>query len=188
MANGTLGMLSTPAEGRSPAHAAAWAADSGVFGVGYPGDDGYLAWLSKHAGSAATCLFATCPDVVCDHQRTYRRSDSWPDRIRALGYRPAFVAQNGARPWSIDWHRYSALFIGGDTGWKLGLQAAELAREAKSRGLWVHMGRVNSGVRYGYAESIGCDSADGTFLAFGPDQNLPRLLAWSRSPRQEVFC
>jgi hypothetical protein len=25
---------------------------------------------------------------------------------------------------------------------------------------------------------MGCDSADGTFLTFGPDVNLPRLLAW----------
>jgi hypothetical protein len=40
------------------------------------------------------------------------------------------------------------------------------------------MGRVNSQKRFSYAQSIGCDSADGTFLAFGPTQNLPRLLSW----------
>jgi hypothetical protein len=32
--------------------------------------------------------------------------------------------------------------------------------------------------RLRYATSIGCHSADGTFLAFGPDRNLPRLLGW----------
>jgi len=30
------------------------------------------------------------------------------------------------------------------------------------------------------AASIGCDSVDGTFLAFGPDKNLPQLLRWLR--------
>lgn len=25
---------------------------------------------------------------------------------------------------------------------------------------------------------MGCDSVDGTYLTFGPDVNLPRLLGW----------
>jgi DNA (cytosine-5)-methyltransferase 1 len=29
--------------------------------------------------------------------------------------------------------------------------------------------------------ALGCDSVDGTFLTFGPDVNLPRLLAWTRT-------
>ncbi len=33
---------------------------------------------------------------------------------------------------------------------------------------------------YRYAAAIGCDSADGTYLTFGPDVNLPRLLSWTR--------
>jgi hypothetical protein len=40
------------------------------------------------------------------------------------------------------------------------------------------MGRVNSQERLRYARHIGCDSVDGTYLAFGPDRNLPRLLGW----------
>lgn len=40
------------------------------------------------------------------------------------------------------------------------------------------MGRVNSLRRLRHAAAIGCDSADGTYLAFGPDRNLPRLLDW----------
>jgi hypothetical protein len=28
------------------------------------------------------------------------------------------------------------------------------------------------------AASIGCDSVDGTLLAYGPDRNLPELLGW----------
>ncbi|WP_405928098.1 hypothetical protein OG554_05250 [Streptomyces griseus] len=30
----------------------------------------------------------------------------------------------------------------------------------------------------GIAEWFGCDSVDGTFLAYGPDKNLPKLLSW----------
>lgn len=34
------------------------------------------------------------------------------------------------------------------------------------------------GGRLQYAAAIGCDSCDGTYLAFGPDRNLPTLLDW----------
>lgn len=63
--------------------------------------------------------------------------------------------------------------------WKLGKEAADLANQALSHGKWVHMGRLNSGKRFRYARDVvGCHSADGTFLAFGPDTNLPRLYRW----------
>lgn len=77
------------------------------------------------------------------------------------------------------WDELDALFIGGTTAWKLGRHARTLVREAKLRGKHVHMGRVNSGARWRYAEHIGCDSVDGTYLVFGPDENLPKLLAWT---------
>ena len=55
---------------------------------------------------------------------------------------------------------------------------ADTDAEAKRRGKHVHMGRVNSLTRLRYADHIGCDSADGTYLVFGPDVNLPKLLDW----------
>ena len=76
------------------------------------------------------------------------------------------------------------LFIGGTTTWKLGPAARRLVAEAKARGKHVHMGRVNSQRRYNYARHIGCDSVDGTYLAFGPDVNLPDVLSWVRSAGQ----
>jgi hypothetical protein len=60
----------------------------------------------------------------------------------------------------------------------LGPAAADLAAEARARGLTVHMGRVNSLRRLRYAAAIGCHSADGTCLTYAPQQNLPRLLSW----------
>jgi hypothetical protein len=52
--------------------------------------------------------------------------------------------------------------------------------EAKARGKWVHMGRVNSFKRMQYADAIGCDSADGAKMTRAPDQILPLVLGWLR--------
>lgn len=68
--------------------------------------------------------------------------------------------------------------------WKVGDAARAIVAEAKQRGKWVHMGRVNSERRFEYARAIGCDSADGTYLTFGPDVNLPKLIAWTRNNNQ----
>jgi hypothetical protein len=84
-------------------------------------------------------------------------------------------------PGMIPWDAIGAggvIFLAGDTEWKLSGHAARITREAKRRGLRVHMGRVNSRRRLDVAEMFGCDSADGTYLSFGPDRNLPTLLGW----------
>ncbi|WP_329407310.1 hypothetical protein OG802_04130 [Streptomyces sp. NBC_00704] len=91
----------------------------------------------------------------------------------------AYAAQDGCdTPGLLPWDDFDVLFLAGSTEWKLGPVAERLAREAKARGKGVHMGRVNSRIRLGIAEWFGCDSADGTYLAFGPDKNLPKLLTW----------
>jgi hypothetical protein len=40
------------------------------------------------------------------------------------------------------------------------------------------MGRVNSLKRLRYAQSIGCTSADGTIIAFGPAIRTPEVMGW----------
>jgi len=45
--------------------------------------------------------------------------------------------------------------------------------------------RVNSLRRLRHAAAIGCESADGTFLAYGPDRNLPTLLGWLQTVAQD---
>src|SRR5258706_10861219 len=82
------------------------------------------------------------------------------------------TAQNGLEQLTVPWDDFDVLF-GGDTAWKLGPEARELVAKARCRGKAAHLGRVNSQRRLQYAAAIGCDSSDGTFLAFGPDQNLP---------------
>jgi hypothetical protein len=91
----------------------------------------------------------------------------------------AYAAQDGCdAPGLLPWDSFDVLFLAGSTEWKLSPVAEQLAREAKARGKGVHIGRVNSRIRLGIAEWFGCDSADGTYLAFGPDKNLPKLLSW----------
>ena len=60
--------------------------------------------------------------------------------------------------------------------------AIDIAAEARRRGMWVHVGRVNSRKRYLRFSSI-ADSADGTFILFGPRIRLPEVLGWVREYR-----
>lgn len=161
-----------------------WCADNSKFSSkknrGYPGDDEYLSWLTSLVPQAGNCLFAVAPDVVGDAAATLALSTPMLPRIRALGFPAALVAQNGLEYLAVPWDTFDVLFIGGDTEWKLGAAARALIVEAKRRGKRVHMGRVNSRKRVLYADAIGCDTVDGTYVAFGPDTNLPNVLAWQR--------
>lgn len=178
MMRGEIGMLATPNEGRAPLPGVTWAADNGCFSKNYVGDERWFGWLTEHAGHADRCLFATAPDVVGDAAATLARSAPWLPRIRQLGYPAALVAQDGLEALAVPWDDFDVLFIGGSTEWKLGPAARAIVAEAGRRGKPVHMGRVNSARRYRYAALLGCASADGTFLAFGPDRNLARMAAW----------
>lgn len=180
MRTGEIGMICTPAEGRDPLTGVSWGADNGCFGKGYPGAPSWLSWLARLAEHAERCLWATAPDIVGDAAATLHRSRPHLPAIRALGYPAALVAQDGLEHLTVPWSTFDVLFIGGSTEWKLGPAAAGLVADAHDRGKRVHMGRVNSRRRFSYAEHLGCHSADGTFLAFGPDTNLPRLLSWTR--------
>ena len=178
MVAGELGYIDTPAQGNRRPEGLTWCADNGCFGKGYPGDEKWVDWLRSQAHAAASCLFATAPDVVGDAAATLTRSAPWLPVIRQLGYPAALVAQDGLEDLTIPWDDFDVLFIGGSTEWKLGAAARRIVAEAKARGKHVHMGRVNSQRRYRYAVTIGCDSVDGTFLTFGPSQNIKRLKSW----------
>lgn len=178
MQAGLIGFIDTPAQGNKRPPGVEWCADNGCFGKGFPGEEAWFNWLTAQAVDAATCRFAVAPDVVGDAAATLARSAPWLPRIRALDFPAALVAQNGLEHLPVPWDTFDVLFIGGDTTWKLSRHARRLVAEAKARGKWVHMGRVNSEARLRYAQVIGCDSADGTYLTFGPDTNLPKLLSW----------
>lgn len=183
-----LGLLIAPHSPHYTAHIddypMGWAADNGCYNAStYVGDDAWIAWLEHpdHLARTRTCLFATAPDVVGDAAATLARSAPHLTRIRQMGYPAALVAQDGLESLAVPWDTFDVLFLGGSTGWKLSPAAAALAAEASRRGKPVHMGRVSSRRRLAYAAAIGCATADGTFIAFGPDKNLRRVAGWVES-------
>ena len=177
MCDGRLGYIDTPAQGNRRPGGVTWCADNGCFSDKWD-EDKWWRFLVKNAEHSDTCLFAVAPDVVGDAAATAAKSTPWIEKIRELGYPVAWVAQDGQENLPLPWDRIDCLFIGGSTDWKLGAASRALVAEAKRRGKWVHMGRVNSRRRYEYARFIGCDSVDGTYLTFGPGENLPKLLGW----------
>lgn len=154
-----------------------FAADNGCFAQGESySDDKFLEWLNSLDREA--CLFATAPDVVADAVGTRKRAYPMLPKIRKLGFKAAFVVQDGETADQILWDELDAIFVGGSTDWKLSQAAGDIVAEAKRQGKWVHMGRVNSFKRMRLAAAIGCDSVDGTYLAFEPDNRKEKIKEW----------
>ena len=152
-----------------------WAADNACFSSKWESSS-WLRWLEKK-NNPQDALFATVPDSVADHKKTLEMWPQWLRRVTDLGFKPAFILQNGCIPDEVPWDECEAVFIGGSTEWKLGIEAEAIVREAKRRKKWIHMGRVNSLRRMTIAAHFGCDSVDGTYLAFAPDHNALRLVS-----------
>lgn len=156
-----------------------WAADNGCFTtVGFDERKWFEWTITVPKGG---CLFVSAPDIVGDCLGTWERSKTWLPLIRRAGHLAALVAQDGMEHMDNLPEMFEAcdvLFLGGSTEWKLGPAARRLTAIARRYGLWVHMGRVNSWKRIAIAQDFECDSADGTFLAFGPDKNWPKLESW----------
>lgn len=157
-----------------------WAADNGC----YQRLDGpaYRRMLDAIAGLPG-CLFVTVPDAVADAGATLERWAEWAPIARATGQPLAFVAQDGLTFDAMPWDEADALFLGGSTEWKLGPVAAGFADEAKRRGLYLHMGRVNTRKRLNYARLLDCDSVDGTgYSRYLRARLAPALAEWVRDP------
>lgn len=172
-----FGFMRTPNMGNKNVPDMPWAADNGCYSSKGEREfnlDAYLCWL--RAQKVSTCLMATAPDKVGDAVETLKRSLPVLSAIREIGYPVAFVGQDRIEEIEVPWDEFDVFFIGGSTEWKLGSIAKVFALEAKKRGKWLHMGRVNSLKRYRYAMSIGCDIAI-RFDWSGPSQ------AWIRFGR-----
>ena len=185
--NRFLGSLLSPRQSTRPVPGIPWAADNDCFSQGDKfSPKTYADWLRKCQIYGGKCLFAVLPDVVYrngnamvgDPRATLDRSLAALDTLQYLPFRWAFVLQDGAGCDDVPWNRIGAVFIGGSTRFKMGAEARELINIAKGKGLWTHMGRVNSWKRFHLAYSWGLDSVDGTYLRFGPDCNWPRLKRW----------
>lgn len=183
-----LGVLSTPSRVYLNVGAWPWAADNEAFTDFDPVL--YRKMLDKITDLPG-CLFVTAPDVVGDPKTTNELFHLWKQDLYEVGHPVALVAQNGLE--DPPWQEIQALFVGGEpeeTGgeWKLGQQAAKLVREAKLRGKWVHMGRVNTQRRIKYAKAIGCDSVDGSKFSKFRKTYLDIALDHASRPLQESMA
>ncbi len=160
-----------------------WAADNGAFS-GF--DSRRWQRMVMNLAGVHGCLFVTVPDVVSDHEATLELWNEWAPFVR-IAFPAAFVLQNGATVDNVPWDELDAVFIGGCTDWKLGPEARDIVRHAKSLGKWVHMGRVNSEKRIAYARSIECDSVDGSGWAKFRDAMMPRGFRALEAPVQLRF-
>lgn len=143
-----------------------WAADNDAFNGWSTGMERRFLRMLEAISGLPGCLFVTCPDIVGDAGLTSLLCDEYAPLLWRHGLPPAYVLQEPSveyEDWWIPWGSIQALFIGGaSTEFKLGPEVEAIVAEAHARGLWVHMGRVNSLHRIAYAASIGCDSIDGT--------------------------
>jgi hypothetical protein len=137
----------------------------------------FLKHLDRMQEHSDKCLFFAAPDVVGDSKLTLERFGGWADIIKQHGYKVAYVAQDGAELQGIP--KCDAVFIGGSTEWKISEGSVLVMQRAKIRGLWVHVGRVNSLKRCLWAYHHGADSVDGTHLSFhGTGFGMYELESW----------
>ena len=154
-----------------------WAMDNDGFLHGLD-EQGWLEAIVAHRPYLAHCLFGLAPDAAYDAAETLRLFEYYAPMLRFMGYPVALATQNGMTPGMVPWSRIDALFIGGDDEHKLGAEAGALMAEARKRGKWVHVGRVNSATRM--LQFWRADSWDGTTISREPE----RAVAIARTVRE----
>lgn len=181
-----LGHLFTPVDGNDVGNLIStglrWACDNAAFTNFRLGQ--YLDMICQKAPLAdRPPLFITLPDKVADAQKTtgdLRKRQiglfyQWQPVVSSYGMPVAMVGQDGLEDMHVPWNLMDAFFIGGSTEWKLSASVRDLVAEAKRRGKWVHMGRVNTKRRMKYAYQIGCDSVDGSSLSKFSETYVPKF-------------
>lgn len=151
-------------------HGKLWALDNDCFNDYAP--DKIMKSLDASLLTHCKPLFCVVPDVVGNHDATMERYHQWRDEYTSRNLAMALAIQNGATVQTIPFDDIGAVFIAGDDAFKYSSTIRDVVGEAQLRGLWVHMGRVNTVRRVKYAGAIGVHSIDGTGWArFTDDKN-----------------
>lgn len=167
-----------------------WAMDNGRFGKHGVNkqwtDEKWKAMLEKYQGDVGSCKFCVVPDVPYDAAGTLALFPKYAPIVKSYGYPLAFCTQDGMQIDDIPWADIDALFVGGSDAHKLGREAAILLVEAKRRGKWTHIGRVNSDRRIRQFWYV--DSVDGTTLARNSSprnvSNLSNAVSFCRAKKR----
>lgn len=151
-----------------------WCLDNSVF-TGKFEEKKWLKIIDRLCEWRNKCLFVTIPDVlhrmsdgsvVGDCSATLAQFSHYRNMVK--DFPVALVSQDGIanQASKIPWDDFDCLFIGGSNEHKLGHEGRWILEEAKKRGKWVHVGRVNSRKRMNIFWEA--DSWDGTKPSFEP--------------------
>ncbi|MBP8291144.1 MAG: hypothetical protein KAX65_00135 [Caldilineaceae bacterium] len=148
-----------------------WLLDNGAYSDAWKVDQ-WVAGLERWAAHRSTCIAAVVPDTVGDAQATLAKFAEFAPTVRQYGYPVAFVTQDGLRLEDVPWSDFDVMFVGGTNQHKLH-ESMPFILEAKRRGKWVHIGRVNSAKRM--HQFWIADSCDGTSMKIEPSPRYARL-------------
>ena len=140
-----------------------WCLDNGVF-TGKFNKEKWFKQIENLIPEKNKCLFISIPDVLYDCEGTIKQFGHYRKMIN--DFPVAFVSQDGISNKQVPWDDFDCIFIGGSDEHKLGKEGGWVINEAKKRGKWIHVGRVNSPSRI--LKFWQADSWDGTNLGFNP--------------------
>ena len=188
-----LGFMVTPNTGNSIKRLCGWGipwcADNACFNVSRFDPGRFLALCKKIQAAPIPPVFVTVPDQVGRHDCSLYLFDAWMRAFAREGLRLpwAFVLQNGVEDTGdVPWDQITAVFIGGDDDFKEDTFVLhDLVPEARRRGKWVHMGRVNGRRRLRLALHGDVDSVDGSSLARFSRTWIPKFVADVRALAEE---
>jgi len=180
-----LGLMLQPANSlwRFADRCGPWAVDHATFRQPWRFDlDHYLAWLERVVPWRDRCVFVTAPDMWGNAQESLAFGVIALPELKLLSFPVALPVQDGSEDCDLPWGIFDTLFIGGSDPWRDSRAVEDLTAEALRRQKHLHLGRVNSRRRVERARQLGCQSCDGTFLAFGPRVNYPgrKSGAWAK--------
>lgn len=155
-----------------------------AFQTGQPWDEAAFRKALARYGPGA--LFVVAPDVVGQREASMALTLRWLPELLArpdlAGVPILFAVQDGMTFADVEPHVGGrvGLFIGGSTEWKL--QAIiPWGRWGRERGLYVHVGRVNTARRMALCAAAGATSVDGNSAIMFP-KTLPMLDGARRQP------
>ena len=160
--------LRTPATGYARMDGVQWVMDNGSFSNF---EERSFLRMACVGIADRECLWIAMPDVVGNHGETVHLFDKYCDLLSRmwipspdLSKKACFVLQDGCNINSVPWERITAVFLGGSDKFKMSRIAYLILKEAKRRGKWVHVGRVNTPPRIHYFYEV-ADSIDGSGIA-----------------------
>lgn len=161
-----FGFLASPTHGKLPTEAielgVMWAMDNGAFVK--RDSKSFESMLDRYQHHPKPAWVVTY-DVPGNAEDTLALFPKWSKIIRDYGYPVALAAQNGLTPQQVAWDEIDCLFVGGRGTWRSSPACMALVDEAKQRGKWTHLGRVNTWGRISSAWMVGYDSVDGSSFA-----------------------